>query len=644
MRGLKKLAVLVAAAMLVSGFVFVPGRQQVQAAEMNGKYVVQTAAENKLAAAADSSGNQTAAEVQQESFIHDSFDQSLINDAIERMPEGEDVNKEAADESAAETADDGAGTTGSNQNTVKNDPYNLGNVDPYADDKPMRGRASMPLTGEAHVIGVNVDFPNDTVESHKAFSEYDDPEELQKAFGIGLDGTEYPSEIVTNQYNSLHDYYYRSTYGKLNIYGDAYDYHAEKAREDYEDSTELLIEVMAALDEDIDYTNYDADKDGRIDCFYMHIPFDETDTWASTWWSKCEVAPDYVPVLDGVSAGSTIVLNDQLSTLRGHQVVLHEIGHAFGFPDYYSQNKNNIAPNGLDGILTFDMMNQNVGDHNGFSKWVAGWLGEEDVTRVLANEYGVYAYRGQQEFQNNEDGSVTLDLGTFTNEDPTKTGGIIVVGNEGGAPFASYFLIQYDTYAGNQKVPYYSAEEGVVDPPIPTGFRVYRVQANLNQFNQLIHNNTTDATYNKLIELVDPDMNERHVGESAPSPGHGYNCMFFEGSSLSPVTFPSSNFAENINAGFTGITIEFLESGGDTGKVRISYSDEHKPEEKPLEIALTSKEAIPGGYHVEFTANQMLSLTNPYFIYATVSGDLSYRHYLTSFLYGVCATFALIMV
>ena len=34
-------------------------------------------------------------------------------------------------------------------------------------------------------------------------------------------------------------------------------------------------------------------------------------------------------------------------------------------------------------------MMQNQGDHNGFSKWMLGWLPDSKITRIFANETGI---------------------------------------------------------------------------------------------------------------------------------------------------------------------------------------------------------------------------------------------------------------
>lgn len=501
---------------------------------------------------------------------------------------------------------------GSEMLTAAKDRYGLNrrsllrNADP---DTPSHSNrileyASMPYTGNAYIVAFHVDFPN------TQFEEGDTEEALQKAIGVDLNGTAYES-LYNDQYANVNGYYQRASYGKLAVSGNTFSYTAKKAKDEYVDSAELFKEVLDAFDPTIDFSQYDADQDGRIDCIYLHIPYDVNDEWGTIWWPNCSTLQYDDLWYDDVMAASRVIISRKLNAEDGDGVrtLIHETGHAMGFPDYYSYSSDPDPAGGsnhLSGILSFDMMDSDSGDHNGFSKWLAGWLTEADVTRVVANENGVVATRdGSPVGTINEDGSVTLDLASFDSDTLEETGGIIIVGNDDNAPFSRYFMIQYDTFAGNQKV-YYGN-----DNPLPSGFRVFRVQADLDEYGQLKHSNTTDPLYDKLIELVDPDYKSDHISAFSPYVPNGfgqdsYTCMFYGGSTLTPVTAPSTNFRDNIDVGFTGISIEFLESGETSGTLKISYSEDDKPEEKPLEIELTEGTAFPGAFNVTLKGNQNL--------------------------------------
>jgi len=474
-----------------------------------------------------------------------------------------------------------------------------------ADSGKILESASLPYTGNAKVIAFHVTFQD------QKFEDGDTEDALQKAIGVDTAGNTY-APLFNNQYGSLSGYYQRASYGKLSIAGDTYVYEAQKAKGEYEDSTELCRELLDAMNATIDFSKYDANADGLIDCLYLHIPYDSSDEWSSTWWPNCgNLIDEENMTYDGVHAASRIILSRQINTDDGVRTLIHESGHAMGFPDYYSFNKTPDPAGGanqLTGTLTFDMMDTNVGDHNGFSKWIAGWLTNADVTLVNANENGVVATRdGKAVGTVNEDGSVTLDLESFDTDEISKTGGIIVVGNNVQHAFGNYFLIQYDTFAGNQKV-YYGN-----DKQLPSGFRVYRVQAELDEYGQLKRNNNYFPLYDKLIELVDPDYKAEHTipnGAYIPTgfAAETYSCMFYGGSSLTPTTGPSTNFREDISIGFTGISIDFLESGTNKGTLRISYSEDDKPTVEDLDVQLTEGVAAPGVFEVTLKGNRNLIL------------------------------------
>ena len=481
-------------------------------------------------------------------------------------------------------------------------PPRLRNVDPYDDDPHLIvPGATLPYIGDTRVIVLYISFPNDTEDPvNQKHPEGDDEKALQTA--------------LTN----LHDYYERASYEKLNISGDVIIYNAEKPRGEYSNKEALVSEALQALDTEHDFSIYDSNGDKMIDCIYLYIPHNTKDRWGDIWWSNCSVCTDPAIAADDIHAGSIITLNENVTEEPGRLTMVHETGHAMGFPDYYSYDATSAADPEylyLTGSLTFDMMDNNSGDHNGFSKWIAGWLTDSDVTMVTVSEDGVTATRGGNEIGiRNEDGSITLDLSSFNNtDDISKTGGIIVVGNDlKNAVFSDYYMLQYDTFAGNQQL-YYKNNP---DTPLSSGFRVYRVQAKLTNgtSGSLIHNNTYGKLYNKLIELVDPDYKEYHFGFIHPyargtGSGERYGCMFYAGDTLTPITNPSTNFQESINSGFTGIYMEFLKSEDTYGSVKIWYSDEAEPADIPLELELNTLEAVPGGLKVIITANQELTST-----------------------------------
>ena len=142
--------------------------------------------------------------------------------------------------------------------------------------------------------------------------------------------------------------------------------------------------------------------------------------------------------------------------------------------------------------------------------------------------------------------SVEAALEAFASNDIDETGGIVVVANQDASMFSSYYLLQYDRFAGNQSVRY---EQDGQPAELPSGFRLFRVQADLGSGGPyFVHSNTYGTVHNQLIKLVDPDMNEPHAESTDLVPAaigsREYGCMLYAGDEVSPRGYPSTNFFE----------------------------------------------------------------------------------------------------
>ena len=287
---------------------------------------------------------------------------------------------------------------------------------------------------------------------------------------------------------------------------------------------------------------------------------------------------------DGMRLWNACLLADNCAADMAASTLIHETGHVLGLPDLYSYRKSTVGLSGRSGCLTFDLMDNNAGDTNAFFKWMLGWIDESKVVRVVANADGVDVQRGGVT-QHYDEHSIDQVLSAFTGFDLAECGGFIAVSDSDDlldpakGLFSSFYLLQYDRYAGNQSLVY--KREGQ-DFELPSGFRLFRVQAALSaEGDDYLHQNTSGAPGNQLIELVDPDMSATHSDGIGYAPaaitGDGYGCMLYDGQEVSPTTYPSTNFGESIGGGFTGLTFSFGECGEDFGTVTVSWSDADEP-------------------------------------------------------------------
>lgn len=444
---------------------------------------------------------------------------------------------------------------------------------------PIFWRGGMATEGAARVLALRVSFPAEGDEPALDFEQGDTLEALDALIDGG--GGSFP-------YEDLSSYYRRSSYGRLSISGDAFDYTALHARSHYDDDVlALFAEAMSALDAQIDYSDYDANADGYIDAVYLHFAGGDTG-WMSTWWSITQTWGDTGTEFDGVKPSKVVTLHLPSDDPFAAATVIHETGHVLGLPDYYSASTQTGGASWPSGIMGSDMMMDNVGDHNGFSKWLLGWLDEDEVTRVEASSAGIVVSRGGEVVERvspGDDGAsaLQLSLASYTDDDPARTGGIIVLSNEDEGMFSDYYVLQYDTFAGNQSLYLPPVSEDAEPQAIPNGFRMYRVMAELTDGGfDFIHNNLYGSVNNQLIELVDPDMDEMHVpgsGDVICGAASGeYGCMLREGDEVTPGTHPSTNFFEAANFGYTGIGVRVDACGDDAGTLTVSHSGLDEPD------------------------------------------------------------------
>lgn len=451
---------------------------------------------------------------------------------------------------------------------------------------PSVWRSGMATVGAGRVLALRVSFPD------YSFADDDSLEALDALFN-GDDRSGFP-------YESLHAYYERASYGKLDISGTAVDYQAKHERSYYQgDINTLFVEALDALDETLDLSQFDANDDGYLDCVYIHFAGPDSG-WGSTWWSQewtvqQQASPEVCErSWDGRRLWNACLLAENCAGDMAASTLIHETGHVLGLPDLYSYRRASADAAERSGCLTFDLMDNNTGDTNAFFKWMLGWVDEGKVVRVVANADGVDVLRDGA-LEHYDEHSLDQVLSAFTGSDLQECGGFIAVSDSedlldlGKGLFSSYYLLQYDRYAGNQSVVY---KRGGQDVPLPSGFRLFRVQAALSQDgDDYLYKNTTGMPGNQLIELVDPDMDEPHTSGIGYAPaavtGTGYGCMLRDGQEVSPTTYPSTNFGESIGGGFTGLAFSVGECDEGSGAVAVSWSDAAKP--VPLEFSLSLK-------------------------------------------------------
>jgi M6 family metalloprotease-like protein len=369
-----------------------------------------------------------------------------------------------------------------------------------------------PTVGSPGVLVIPVDFSDATAKS-KGYN----ISSIKNAFEKG----------GKCDYYSVYDYYYISSYGKLTLDVTVLDFwfrpkHPSTYYENYTEGNFLdemamgdqlvMDEALAYLEDRMDLSKFDSDKNGIIDSIVLITTLDISEDdfhWAYRYWNYYTDDYDNYYKYDGVNANDYLWAsyeflyedeNDKFTDLRAKNTFtyIHEFGHILGADDYYDTA-------GIDDPMGgCDIMDDMTGDHNAFTKFNFGWLTN---SRLVTTE-----------------SSITLTLDSFT-----KSGDSIILANtwdDALGAYQEYYIVVYYRKTGlngtvNGTEYGYFSRDGIV---------VYHVNASLIKdsydgevFYDLAYNNTNYiddyGTLNNLIEYVksEDDTYTYVVGDSLPT-------------------------------------------------------------------------------------------------------------------------------
>jgi len=352
---------------------------------------------------------------------------------------------------------------------------------------PPLGWSGMPTKGDIKIFALLIDF-NDYPHVNSQTDVHN------KLFGNG-DSSNFP-------YESLKNYYSRSSYGLLNFIEGAtlgwYRYNGNRSQiEQTTTGRENLIKQALNYfnSQGHDFSQYDNDNDGYIDYFVVLWSGPKGD-WASFWWGFLLSFSDQNYVLDGKKLRKYSWIYE---SVNGNPLdpggIIHETGHALGIPDYYDYDST-VGPDG--GVGRLDMMADIWGDHNSFSKWVLGWI----TPSLVSNGIQI----------------LTLNP-SATSQDAV----IIWPGIDEDDIFSEFFVVQNRYRTGN-------------DVTYPnSGLLIWHVDASLN-YNKTNYLYDNSFTEHKLLRLMEADGLEEIEGNMDANAGDYYTL----GKILGACTAPSS--------------------------------------------------------------------------------------------------------
>ena len=361
-------------------------------------------------------------------------------------------------------------------------------------------------------------------------------------------------------FDSLKNFYTRSSYGKLNLSGATLGWYHAGPRSAVAESTagrEALIKTALNSFSGHDFSQYDNDGDGTIEYFAV-MWTGPKGPWASFWWGYYTGFNDHAYTI----GGKKLSQYSWQWTENSPKVLIHETGHALGVPDYYDYN-DATGPRG--GVGKLDIMDGNWGDHNCFSKFMLEWLTP-----------GYY-----------DAGTQTISLRP---SDAYGESVKIIKGGNPANPFEEFFMVQNRKRAGNDST--YPAD----------GLLIWHVDARLDSQNyDFLYDNSYSA--HKLLRLMEADgLEEIEQGGSANA-GDYYSA----GESFGPGTAPNSNkydgaitgvFVNNISEAVGAITFntgfdftfptELLPSAGAVGTSSLTFTWNSVPGAQYVAVLSTS--------------------------------------------------------
>jgi M6 family metalloprotease-like protein len=191
---------------------------------------------------------------------------------------------------------------------------------------------------------------------------------------------------------SVRDYYFDNSNGLVDFQNEVVGFHRAsrpksyyEGREGYSGAAELVSELLAAVDDEVDFSMFDNDGDGRTEAISV-VYAGEAETWGQGLWPHSGAINQ---MRDGVR------LNRYQMTAMEDRFVLytfvHEVGHMlFGWPDLYGFGNYCVMGNASN--------QSNPVGINDFYRADQGWIPFIDITaqtnaRFYANvNAGGYRY------------------------------------------------------------------------------------------------------------------------------------------------------------------------------------------------------------------------------------------------------------
>lgn len=319
-------------------------------------------------------------------------------------------------------------------------------------------------SGEVNVLVVPV-----AISGYESYVTEANRERIRKVFFADSEDT---------SWESVSSYYYKSSYDALTITGVVSEwYNPGLTKSEIESHAKIgaddggtIYMAENALDwyksthSDINWKKYDSDQDGFVDALYLiyGCPTDGDTFWAFVNWDTYSSPDVHSPVVNCYSWASIDFISEGYGAdgIDAHTFI-HETGHVLGLDDYYNYDATGGSPMGA-----IDMMDNNIIDHNAFSKMALGWLKPYVVTNST---------------------SITIKKSS------TYGDAVILSPGWGNSCFDEYLLLEFYTPDGLNAKDSENAYGGVRGFT-NSGIRLYHVDARFAYNGQYLSSYTSNAT------------------------------------------------------------------------------------------------------------------------------------------------------
>lgn len=244
--------------------------------------------------------------------------------------------------------------------------------------------SAFPTIGEPHSLVFLVEYPDVrfTVENP------------QEYFNDFLNGEDFNRNGATG---SSRQYFIENSMGAFSPTFDVYGPVMLKNNRKYygggneDNAYQMVVEAVEALDEEIDFSQYDHNDDGFVDSVYViyaHKGQADSGVAESVWPYSWELVEEGVELIaDGVQFNTYGVSNElnPKGVPTGIGTFTHEFGHVLGLPDLYNtESVGDITTPGEWSVMdngNYNNDNRTPPYFSSFERYSLGWLQPEEVLK-----------------------------------------------------------------------------------------------------------------------------------------------------------------------------------------------------------------------------------------------------------------------